>query len=578
MKPRNCGGSRPVLHAVHPEFGTYRLTMPCKTRSLVRWRIWLPRGNLNRRRRALPPTRSFNAIDRRRRRSATNKLHHQTSFDVCHLVSSTPRRRGSVLRSFSSVTGSIAENGSDHGPVATSYNHLVTSDQVMFDDEQHQLATKLDTLLANLQSTDRKVALSSDLHKLQQPPTDLPWQDRLPLQIQSQWYQSRQPTSPKGLYIYGSVGVGKSFLMDLFHSHCSENASNRGNRRLHFHEFMLDVHQRIHTFKQKHPRTSNALSAISVQLAREARILCLDEFQVTDICDAMILQQLFQNLWELGVVVVTTSNRAPSQLYQGGINRSRFLPFIDLLEAELEIIELTGSLDYRRQHELDSSEEIINYFYPSSDLSVQSKLDAIFFQAASDNCTSESTTSETISVQMGRSIHVPQRRGNTARMSFDDLCGQPLGAADYLALCDRFDCLIVEHVPQLTAQRFNEARRFVTLIDCVYEGRTRLILSSEVALQDLMMDFDQDIQVESIDGDEEIGISSESQVVGEGGSSSAHATTLIPTKDGEAVEWSATGRIGVSLAQLSSVQEVSFSFRRAESRLVEMLHQESWGQ
>jgi peroxisome-assembly ATPase len=185
---------------------------------------------------------------------------------------------------------------------------------------------------------------------------------------------------------------------------------------------------------------------------------------------------------------------------------------------------------------------------------------------------------------MGRTVVAPRSRGTMARMDFEDLCAKPLGAADYMALCDRFDCLMVENVPQLTAQKFNEARRFVTLIDCIYETKTRLLLACEVSLSDLMMDFEQQIDVESMDGDEEVhagaddtSMMKETVVVGQGGSSSSHATTLIPSKDGtEVVEWSATGRIGVSLAQLSSVQEVSFSFRRAESRLVEINHP-TWG-
>jgi protein AFG1 len=322
--------------------------------------------------------------------------------------------------------------------------------------------------------------------------------------------------------------------------------------------------------------------------------LCLDEFQVTDIADASILKRLFSMLWmdtaarsssgnhnDMGMIVVATSNRAPDRLYEGGLNRSLFLPFIDTLKRHMSVIEMGGAKDYRREKRpgtgaLDHQQQ--RYFTPADNAHTRQALDDIFESGGGDT-----EADAKIPVRMGRHVKVPRSNGSCAWFDFVDLCDQPLGAADYLAICERYPILIVNHVPQLNASRFNEARRFVTLIDVVYESKTTLVLASTVPLNELLLDFE--VTIESHDGDEEIGgeeiqtgatntkkgQAQEMFVKGEGGSSSSAATTMLHTKEGE-VEWSATGRVGVSLAQFSTVQEVSFSFQRAESRLVEMIN------
>lgn len=459
-------------------------------------------------------------------------------------------------------------------PVSAAYQRHIQEGRIRTDSNQQRVASRLDGLYRALQSTDARVVASDQLK------TELLSDSRRSiLEKVKHWMMSPFRTAqPRGLYIHGSVGTGKSFLMDLFYHHARDIAKSRKHRRAHFHQFMLDVHRRIHKYKQKHPR-GDPIPPVATELAQEARLLCFDEFQVTDIANAMVLKRLLGYLLELGVVLVATSNRAPVDLYEGGLNRSVFLPFIDTLHDNLDVVEMEGNQDYRREGSTNN-DALSPFFWPADSASIRDAIEAMFGAGGG------TTRSETIPVAMGRSIHVPKANDAAALFDFVDLCQRPLGAADYIALCDRYPILIVENVPVLNSARFNEARRFVTLIDAMYETRTRLVMSSAVPFDQLFVDFDATVQ--SNDGDEETAIQGlpepvinspgsdrESFVKGEGGSSSSAATTMIRTKDGD-VEWSATGRIGVSLAQLSAVKDVSFSFTRAESRLAEM-RRPSWG-
>ncbi|GGW75499.1 hypothetical protein GCM10007391_04740 [Alteromonas halophila] len=275
----------------------------------------------------------------------------------------------------------------------------------------------------------------------------------------------------------------------------------------------------------------------------------------------MILKRLFSLLLNCNVVVVATSNRSPDTLYEGGINRSLFLPFIDMLKHKFDIISMEDSpKDYRLATRADGQ----SYFWSNKDVdgdnnsnnNMQAQLEEIFGGTASG------TEAEVIQVLFGRSVQVSRLNDRCAWFDFAELCYQPLGAADYISLCDRFPVIIIERVPQLDANHLNEARRFVTLIDACYESRTRLVLAAQVPLDELFVDFE--ARVERNDEDGELIVSEK------GGNSSSFATTMIRTRQGEYYEWSATGRIGVSLAQLSSANDLAFSFRRAASRLVEM--------
>ena len=375
-------------------------------------------------------------------------------------------------------------------------------------------------------------------------------------------------------------------LMDLFYRTCNSGLIihdtkqyppiKRRCMRVHFHEFMLDVHGRIHKYKKKHPR-SDPVPPVAASLAKQARLICFDEMQITDIADAMIIKRLLTILLDLGVTIVTTSNRPPCGLYEGGINRSVFLPFIDTLRERMTVVEMEGFHDYRKDvlalASKPESEMLTTYVCPSNDKFTPDILEQWFTKGSGDS------RSETIPVAMGRSIHVQKSNDSCGWFTFNELCKQPLGAADYIAIANRFNLVIIEDVPQLGGDTYNEARRFVILIDALYEARTKLVISSNISREDLFVGFD--ATVSSNDGDEEIAIDHssterESYLVGEGGSSSSSSTTMIRTTKNGAMEWSATGRIGVSLAQLSAVKEVSFSFKRAESRLAEMATA-AWG-
>ena len=470
------------------------------------------------------------------------------------------------------------------GPVTAAYERKINAGEVQRDEAQVALAAKFDALYLSLASlppvpvrieepTESSCTSSGSLSLARSLASAQSF-------LRKKFHLWSFGPPPRGLYIHGPVGVGKSFLMDLFYASvdisdddsCGNNGSHSlkhakiTKRRVHFHEFMLDVHHRIFVYKQKHPR-DDAIPIIAQQLAQEAQLLCFDEFQVTDVADAMILKRLFLFLLDWNVVVVATSNRSPDTLYEGGINRSLFLPFIDMLKHTFDIISMEDSpKDYRLATRADGQ----SYFWSNKDVhgdnnsknNMQAQLEEIFGGTASG------TEAEDIQVLFGRSVQVARFNDRCAWFDFAELCCQPLGAADYISLCDRFPVIIMERVPQLDANHLDEARRFVTLIDACYESRTRLVLAAQVPLDELFVDFE--AQVESSDEDGELIVSEK------GGNSSSFATTMIRTKKGEYYEWSATGRIGVSLAQLSSANDLAFSFRRAASRLVEMGGKE-WG-
>ncbi|NRP94848.1 AFG1-like ATPase [Marinobacterium sp. xm-g-59] len=449
------------------------------------------------------------------------------------------------------------------GPVTEAYERMVDAGEVQRDEAQLTLAAKLDALHESLALLP-PVPVGSDKSIASSTTSNSPIS--LGRSLASAQFSLRKKLNlwsfsppPRGIYIHGPVGVGKSFLMDLFYASVKASITKR---RVHFHEFMLDVHHRLFVFKQKHP-LDDVMPVVAQQLAQEAQLLCFDEFQVTDVADAMILKRLFSLLLDRNVVVIATSNRSPDTLYEGGINRSLFLPFIDMLKDRFDIISMEDSArDYRLETRADGH----SYFWSNKDVhgnnNIQSQLKAIFGGTASG------TEDEVIDVLFSRSVQVKRHNDRCAWFDFAELCYQPLGAADYISLCNRFPVLIIERVPQLDADYLDEARRFVTLIDVCYESRTRLVLSANVPINELFVDFS--AQLESSDGNEELFVSEK------GGNSSSFATTMIRSKEGEDMEWSATGLNGASLAKLSAANDLAFSFRRAASRLVEMSGKE-WG-
>ncbi len=267
--------------------------------------------------------------------------------------------------------------------------------------------------------------------------------------------------TPKGLYLWGGVGRGKSMLMDLFFESVSINAK----RRVHFHAFMQEIHSGMHAARQK--GLDDALKPVAESVATEVRLLCFDEMQITDITDAMIVGRLFQMLFARQVIVVATSNRVPDDLYKDGLNRALFLPFIAQLNAQMDVHHLQSPTDYR-QDRLTGADV---YFHPA-DSKARRQIDALW-----TDLTGGDWSALTLMVK-GREVVLPGFRNGVARVEFWELCGRPLGAADYLAVAEAVRVLILEDIPRLSRSNFNEAKRFVTLIDALYEAHVQLIASA----------------------------------------------------------------------------------------------------
>ncbi len=272
---------------------------------------------------------------------------------------------------------------------------------------------------------------------------------------------------PGGLYLVGAVGRGKSMLMDLFFA----AARVARKRRIHFHRFMQEAHARIHAWKRANPGGEDPIPPLADRIAAEAALLCFDEFQVNDIVDAMILGRLFQALFARGVVVVATSNTLPDDLFAGQPGRDAFLPFIALIKRHLDVLVLEGARDYRR----DRLRGIPTWLVPA-DARAARALDAAFAEL-----TGNAVPREARLVVTGRVLRVPQAAAGVARFGFAELCAAALGPGDYLALATHFHSLVLDAIPRLGAENVDEARRFITLIDALYEHRVKLVASAEAA-------------------------------------------------------------------------------------------------
>jgi cell division protein ZapE len=276
--------------------------------------------------------------------------------------------------------------------------------------------------------------------------------------------------SPAGLYLWGEVGRGKSMLMELFF----ESVPESSKRRIHFHAFMLDVHRRLHAFRQSGEQ--DVLPRVVEDIAGETRLLCLDEFQVTDVTDAMILARLFTGLFDAGVVVVMTSNRHPRDLYHGGLQRDQFLKFVALAEQKMQIIALHSPTDYRLK-QLRAMTTM--FFHPLGDA-------ADAFLVASWAVLTDGATSSELELEVqGRRVLIEKYHAGIAWLTFDELCARPLGANDYLELARVCHTVLLQNIPKLRIEDRNEAKRFVTLIDALYEHHVRLIATADTAPEDI---------------------------------------------------------------------------------------------
>jgi cell division protein ZapE len=273
----------------------------------------------------------------------------------------------------------------------------------------------------------------------------------------------------RGLYVFGPVGRGKTMLMDMFF----ESVALDSKRRAHFNVFMADVHERIKSVRDKikagQVRDGDPIAPVAHSIAQETKLLCFDEFSVTDIADAMILGRLFTALFAEGVVLVATSNVAPDRLYEGGLNRALFLPFLALLREHVEVVQLEARTDFRLE-KLEGE----RIWHVPADAAATAELDRVF----SNLIRGASPTPATLEVK-GHRVKVPLQAQGVARFSFADLCVEALGASDYIALAQRFHTFIVDGVPVMDLDRRNHAKRFIALIDTLYERHVKLVASAE---------------------------------------------------------------------------------------------------
>ena len=286
----------------------------------------------------------------------------------------------------------------------------------------------------------------------------------------SGFFKKKAASPPVGLYVWGSVGCGKTMLMDMFHA-----ATPAASLRIHFLEFMQQVHDSLHDVRKSKSR--DALVPVAAQLARGCNLLCLDEMQVDDIADGMIIGRLFEKLFEHGVVLCTTSNRPPEDLCKDGLNRHLFLPYIEILKRNVEVYEFGSDRDHRQERMVGEQ----SYFYPADENTVET-MGRIWDDF------SGGTSKQLVIKLKGRQIILPEFSNGVLRSHFWNLCGQPLGPSDFLAVANAIRVLILEDVPQLSRTNYNEAKRFVMLVDALYEAGVRLIVSAAAKPEDLYIE------------------------------------------------------------------------------------------
>jgi cell division protein ZapE len=337
------------------------------------------------------------------------------------------------------------------GSISAQYAALAAADKIERDDAQEAVVRKLARLEARLAE-----------HRLARKSSSLGW-----------LFDSHAEKAPplKGVYLHGDVGRGKTMLMDMFFG-ASPVARKR---RVHFHEFMADVHERIRTFRHKvklgEIADEDPIRLAAAEIADETWVICFDEFHVTDIADAMILGRLFARLFELGAVVVATSNVAPDELYKDGLNRALFLPFIALMQERMEVVQLDARTDFRLEKLAG-----VPVWHAPADKAADAALDEAWRSLAGGN----DGAGATLEVK-GRSVKIPRAAMGAARFSFHDLCEQPLGAGDYLKIAHAFHTIVLDRIPTMSYERRNEAKRFIILIDTLYDNAVKLVASAEAA-------------------------------------------------------------------------------------------------
>lgn len=499
------------------------------------------------------------------------------------------------MRHFSAVPSRSASSSTKAiwKGVASAIQDDVDEGKLLFDPLQQQAAKKLNGVQSTLASYDhslyrqqlQRVEVHHIQHQLQQQKQqDDTTQNNMELNNINEKPPSISIQVPRGFYIHGPVGTGKSMMMNVFYEH----APTHKKRRLHFHSFLQEIHQRIHVLNKQlldeHGRSfhvdtdksRNPILRIAQQVAEEVTLLCVDEFQVTDIADAMILAQFFGELWRQGVIVAATSNRSPGALYEGGLNREYFLPFIDLLKKYCAVYHLAdknnagdtdnSGIDYRRVRSGANTDEHNNhgdYFHLTTnnqnEEQASQELDRLFLHYQENHPAESNEQPIHLQVNFKRTMAVHRSHSDViARFTFDELCTTELGSSDYSAIANHFRIVMLENIPHLNLKHPDRARRFITLIDELYEAECCLVCSA-VDVPDQLF----------------VGNSSEKE---ESSANSNKSTTNDTSPDGTMLAVDVAQSRGTALSSLASVRELSFAFRRAASRILEMSSKSWWNE
>lgn len=480
---------------------------------------------------------------------------------------------------------------SERSSIKSVYGSRVSAGRLKYDEKQVKIVTLLDKLRANVERFDfdrfSSITTSSE--------QDIAQRDQVNQRL-------------RGIYLHGPVGSGKTMLMDMFY----ENTNVTRKKRVHFHQFMLDVHHRIHLLKEQSPLESHdtviineprnvhpiiARSKINMRnkydpirfvgkaISQDIKLLCFDEFQVTDVCDAVILTRLFDELWTNGVVLVATSNRPPRDLYLNGLNRFDFLPFIERLEKECIVRNLESNCDYRllSYNENIKSDEITGniseqvmpcYLFPN----IQENFIKLKMFYENHSKRGNSPGKMDFAVSHNRSITFDRASiiDSICLVSFSELCEKERGASDYHALARGFHTICVYDIPKMSKESHNSARRFITLIDELYNAQAQLVCVAEAPPLELFKSLELNDKCDDTSGAQHFAgeVDDDSQITSGGKYSRNHETSKVSLKlsdqGNDKITFGQQEELSVIESELASIQELSFAFQRAASRLVEM--------
>jgi protein AFG1 len=356
------------------------------------------------------------------------------------------------------------------------YQHWVSQGKLRDDEYQRGIVMNLQKLHDDLHHYTPPVIVYPSIAALKSPPRTSLMDALFHRGVHAVPVTQIPENVPKGMYLFGEVGCGKTMLMDMFYNALPSNITSK--TRIHFHHFMQDVHRRLHRLKMVHGPDFDAIPFVGADIASAASVLCFDEFQCTDVADAMILRRLLECLMSHGVVLVATSNRHPDDLYKNGIQRQSFLPCIAMLNTALTVINLNSPTDYRKIPRPASG--VYHYPLGSGALAHANK----WFTYLSDPEDPPKPRSHTI---WGRQVRVPMASGRAARFRFDELCGSATSAADYLELCKHYRSFVVTDVPAMDHRSRDLARRFITFVDAVYGSKAKLVLTTTAPLNQLFI-------------------------------------------------------------------------------------------